>query len=151
DRDRLFDRLWVRVPGEPTLARAIPAEQEDLWRGDIPVFTTSPSSRDLWTSSGGRITDYFDEPGLDRARRRIRRLGDEDLERQLWLIRASFATLPTRRRPSREGVAPSTRSEGTADPDSLLAVARAVGDRLESLASRAAGDDQFTWIGLTPV
>ncbi len=46
------------------LARVIPAERDDLWQGDIPLFTTRARSRDLWSSAGGRIDEYFDEPGL---------------------------------------------------------------------------------------
>ncbi|MBV9121898.1 MAG: type 2 lantipeptide synthetase LanM, partial [Planctomycetes bacterium] len=40
DRDRLFDRLWIGIDQNPNLARVIPSERDDLWQGDIPMFTT---------------------------------------------------------------------------------------------------------------
>src|SRR4029077_17144171 len=70
DRDRLFDRLWEGVDERPRQARFIPVEVEDLWRGDIPYFSTRPDSRDLWSSAGQRFADEFSETGLDRVRRR---------------------------------------------------------------------------------
>src|SRR5262249_38292189 len=47
DRDRLWDRLWATVPGNARLAAVISFERADLEQGDIPLFTTKPSSRDL--------------------------------------------------------------------------------------------------------
>ena len=56
DRDRLFDWLWAAVENGPYLTKVIPAERQDLWKGDIPIFTTRPGSRDLWTSANEHIT-----------------------------------------------------------------------------------------------
>ncbi len=146
DRDRLFDRLWMSVRQRPYLGQVVAAECRDLAEGDIPIFFTSPASRDLWTSHGERIMDFLPETGLDVVRRRLAACGDEDLERQLWFIRASFASIhtDTAGRPRRGRAA---RSATRAEPDRLLRQARAVGDRLAALAVRF--DDQVTWIGLT--
>ena len=92
DRDRHLDRLWAGVSSHPELERVVAREREDLWWGDIPIFTTRPSSRDIWTSGGERITGYLAESGLQLVERRLRRMGEEDLERQLWLVRAALAT-----------------------------------------------------------
>jgi type 2 lantibiotic biosynthesis protein LanM len=144
-QDCLFDWLWSKLDEHPYLERVIPAEQEDLRRGDIPLFTTTPGSRDLWTSSGRRIAEFVAEPALDLVRRRIRRAGHAERERQTWAIRAAFAALPQSagRRPARRKVAepalPATRGE-------LLFAARAIGDRLEDLALR--GADDACWLGL---
>src|SRR5262249_52058536 len=94
-RDRLLDRLWAGVDHSPYLARVLPAERRDLERGDVPRFTTRPGSGDLWTSPGERLKGGLPETGLVQARRRLGRMGDEDLDRQLWLVRASLATLDT--------------------------------------------------------
>ena len=45
DRERFFDRLWVEAAHRPYLARIIAAERRDLWRDDVPLFTTTPGSR----------------------------------------------------------------------------------------------------------
>ncbi|MFP5288673.1 MAG: type 2 lanthipeptide synthetase LanM, partial [Thermoanaerobaculia bacterium] len=54
DRDRLLDRLWLAVPEEPDLEQLIPAERRDLLKGDVPIFTTRPGTRDVWSSDGER-------------------------------------------------------------------------------------------------
>jgi lantibiotic modifying enzyme len=138
DRDRFFDRLWIEVEYRPDLVRVFPAEREELQRGDVPIFRTRPGSRDVWTSTNERITDFLDDPGLALVRRRLQQLCSEDLSRQLWFIRGSLATRamgPDRARwPSHCLPEPQT----IATRERLLGAARAVGDRLEALALRGA-------------
>jgi lantibiotic modifying enzyme len=86
------------------------------------------------------------------VQRRVQRLRDDDLAAQLWFIRASFATMPAGAGRSREvthyPIAQNTvldreraqRKPDRAKPQELLAAARAVGDRLETLAVR--GEDE---------
>jgi type 2 lantibiotic biosynthesis protein LanM len=148
DRDRLFDRLWAAVEQRPVLARVIAAERDALLRGDIPLFTTHPTTRDLSTGTGAPIADVLEETGLSLVRRRVGQLGERNLAQQLWLLRASLATLPTATRPA---PGPAPRRSGPparADRDRLLAAAQAVGDRLEAMALR--GDGAASWIGLAP-
>jgi type 2 lantibiotic biosynthesis protein LanM len=149
DRDRLFDRLWNGADENPRLAKLIPAERFDLWNGDVPMFTSLPVSRDLWTSTGERISGVLDEPGMTRARRRLEAMGDDDLERQLWFIRASLATLATARHRPPQPVYRLPDRPARAGRSDFLAAARAVGDRLEALAVRGEGD--VSWIGLAAV
>lgn len=146
DRDRHFDRLWVGIKNRPYLEKAIPAEREDLQQGDIPMFTTRSSSRDVWGGSGERIADFFDEPGLALSQRRVQQLSEEDLEKQVWFIRASLATLTMGVGQEGWRTYRPTEPQTAADHDHLVAAARAVGDRLEVLAL---SDEQgVSWIGL---
>jgi type 2 lantibiotic biosynthesis protein LanM len=147
DRDRFFDRLWTDAVQRPALARVIPAERADLERGDVPLFNTRPTSRDLWGSAGACLPDVVDAPGMDLVRRRLRGLGEPDLEQQLWFLRASLATLSMGTEQERWSSYRLTEPEEGAGADRLLAAARAVGERLEALALR--GADDATWIGLT--
>lgn len=147
DRDRLLDRLWLAVEHLPHLAKLIPAEREDLLKGDIPMFTTCPESQDLWTSSSQQIANFLDQPSLTSVQRRVQQLSEADLARQLWIIRASLASLALSTEGQKEHSTYITESR-TADCD-LLAAARAVGDHLETLALR--GEDDVSWIGLTLV
>jgi type 2 lantibiotic biosynthesis protein LanM len=147
DRDRFFDRLWRAVEHRPTLARVIPAERHDLWRADIPLFTTRPNTRDVWTSTGERIPEFLDQPSMALVRHRIEHLSREDLDRQLWIIRASMATLPSGPDRSRR-FRYQTNQSGGSERAQLLTAARKVGDRLETLA--LAGDHGASWIGLVP-
>ena len=149
DRDRLLDSLWADVKQSPALSRIIPAEQADLLRGDIPFFSARPRSRDLWTSTNGRIADFFNEASITMVERRLRELSDDDLFRQSWFIRASISTLATEiRREAGKGYRP-VDPKTMVERHQLLEAARAVGDRLDLLAIRDPGS--VSWIGLTLV
>jgi type 2 lantibiotic biosynthesis protein LanM len=147
DRARLFDRLWVPVDGLPYLAKVIPAEREDLLKGDIPIFTTRPSAQELWSSSKERIANFFDESGMALVQRRLQQLSDEDLAQQLWFIRASLATLSMGGDRMHRVTYCLTEPRTIANRERLLAAARAVGDRLGMLALR--GEQNVSWVGLT--
>ncbi len=150
DRERLFDRLWEEVKDRPSLAQLIPAETEALWRGDIPLFTTRPKSRDLWADADRHFKKVLDESGLECARRRLGQFGRQDLERQLWFLRASLTTLASRARTHARSRQPFLAEPGAAaGREEFLAASRAVGDRLAATAFRAGGE--VTWIGLRPM
>ncbi|MGO8790100.1 MAG: type 2 lanthipeptide synthetase LanM family protein [Terriglobia bacterium] len=149
ERDRLFDRLWTAVEDSPLLAKVIPAERQDLHAGDVPLFTTRPNSRDLWSSSHDRIRDFFDEPGIVPVQRRIQQLSGQDCARQLWFTRASLATLSKAEDAPRRRAYRPTEPATPADRGRLLSAARKVGDRLEELALH--GEGGISWIGLVMV
>ncbi len=152
DRDRYFDRLWVAAEHQPELARVISDEHDDLQRGDIPIFTTRVGALDLWSSAGRRIPGWMRDSGLDRTRALISELSEEDMERQVWFIRASL--VPPSLEPPRSLRSVPRSSEPQAhqcpvERSVLLKMASRIGDRLERLAIR--GGDDATWIGLTSV
>ncbi|MGH8625115.1 MAG: type 2 lanthipeptide synthetase LanM family protein, partial [Gammaproteobacteria bacterium] len=145
-RDRLFDYLWAPVGQRSELAQVFAQERADLWRGDIPYFTTRPGSCDLWDSRGEKVRRFFPASGMELLRRRLGQFGAGDLARQLWYIRASLSSLAGK---DRHAAGVGTRrvavAEGTTR-ERLLAAARAVGDRLAGLA--VYGDDDAAWNGL---
>ncbi len=150
DRERLFDRLWDEVKDRPRLAQLIPAELEDLWRGDVPLFTTWPDSRDLWAGPHRRFENILNEKGLECARERFRELGPEDLKRQLWLLRSSLCSLATgARSAARSRQAPPALPSAPVTRQQFLAACCAIGDRLAETAYRGQGD--IAWIGVTPL
>jgi type 2 lantibiotic biosynthesis protein LanM len=149
DRQELFESLRVAIPLSPVLARTIGAEHHDLWEGDIPIFTTTPSSRDLVTSTGDVLADVLDEPGATAVERRIRGLDEDDLARQRWLIQASLSTAApaaSDRPPAPAGAraTPVTRPVAAVG---LVDIAHTIGERLEATAICGAID--ATWLGLT--
>jgi type 2 lantibiotic biosynthesis protein LanM len=150
DRDRLFDRLWLEAENQPNLARVIAAEHRDLSEGDIPSFSTFPSSRDLWTSRGERIRDFLDEPSYELVRHRLRLLCEEDLRRQLWLLRLSLGTqILNRDDVEWTSYTPDPRAPRLppeALRESLLRHARALGGWFSEMAVREG--DYASWIGL---
>lgn len=146
DRDYLFDKLWVPVGQHPHLAKVTAAEQQALQQCDIPMFTTRPSSRDIWTCSGECIPDFLYESGLTNSMQRVREFSDSHLDRQLWLIQASLATQAVRTKT--RGSAPLvTDRMCSTNREEFLQAALAAGDRLAALAVR--GKDSAAWIGIT--
>jgi type 2 lantibiotic biosynthesis protein LanM len=157
DRVSILDRLCEAAADRPALEKLIPAERNDLLRGDIPLFTTRPASLHLWTSNGEIIENYFDESGIALVERRLLQLSEKDLERQLWVVRASIATLdPHVEGPKIGGTrvgavttrraSPHFPTETDVTPTQLIGAARAVGDRLQELAF--GGHEDASWIGL---
>ncbi|WP_454318744.1 type 2 lanthipeptide synthetase LanM family protein [Streptomyces phaeoluteigriseus] len=155
ERDRFFDHLWIEAARRPRLAPLIAAEQRDLWHGDIPLFRTRPDSRAVVTGEGERFEDFLDAPSLDVVRRRVERLGEDDLAKQSWIIDASFATLlmDSEDRTNRPRHLPSMNQSSPNSPrvgrEQLLALASSVGRRLDELSLQ--NEDSAYWLGVGPL
>jgi type 2 lantibiotic biosynthesis protein LanM len=147
DREQLFDRLWAGIEYAPHLLRTIAAERADLWNNDIPLFRTRPNAHDLWTSTGERIPGFFVSSGMTQVQRRIQQLGEGDLERQRWFVRASLATLSSGATQTPRSAPRRVEPAMSAERARLLDAACAIGDRLETLALRQ--DGEAAWLGLT--
>ncbi|GAA3414877.1 type 2 lanthipeptide synthetase LanM family protein [Streptosporangium vulgare] len=178
DRDRVLDHLWAITHGDRTRERLIAHEAEDLWAGDIPIFTTRPGSRDLWSSGGVRIPDVLPEPSLSRAVRKVLCMGRDDRARQEWIIRASMVTRdrsglaalaagttppaaapapasvtvsPDEARLTAPATAPvPTSASVTVSPDEerLIAAARDVADLIDRLTCSSGPGGRVNWLGL---
>jgi type 2 lantibiotic biosynthesis protein LanM len=151
DRERHFDLLWRQVSQQTALAACVPAERRDLWRGDVPVFTALTDGTELLDSDRQPVAGIELLPGIERARERLRQLGEADLTRQRWLIRGSLAT--TVIEASGEAMLPSMlphyQHVAEAEPigrDRLLAVADVLGYRLDRIAFQTDGSAQ--WLGV---
>jgi type 2 lantibiotic biosynthesis protein LanM len=149
DRDRHFDRLWVAVEHQPDLVEAIAAEQAALWRGDIPIFTTRPTSRDVVACNGQCITNFFAVSGMELVQSRLQKLDQQDLQRQLWIIRASLTTLALKNDAGGWKTYHFSAPQIICDREQILSAASAVGNYLELLA--LGNQREATWIGLTLV
>jgi len=141
DRDQVLDSLWLGAAQHTHLTRLIPAELRDLQGGDVPVFTSRPNSRALWTSEGERIPEVFEQPAMALVREGLNRLGEEDLARQVSFIRSAIAS-------AGEGAQAPLKLQ-LADQREAIDVARAIGDMLcrDVLENECCA----SWIGLTPV
>jgi type 2 lantibiotic biosynthesis protein LanM len=147
DRDRFFDHLWVEATKRRGLLTAFPAERDDLLNGDVPALKGRPGSRALWGCDGAGIAYEFPEPAMATVERRLRQMGDGGLTQQLWIIRASLATLlRSEGRRIRMGSRPVRRETGGGHGHGFLAAARAIGDHLESIAVR--DEKEAAWVGL---
>jgi type 2 lantibiotic biosynthesis protein LanM len=147
DRSALFDRLQETVTWRPALERLISFEHGDLLRGDIPLFTTRPASRHLRTSTMEHIDNYFDESGMSLVERRLSEFSETDLERQLWVVRASMTTLATHNDgPNVQAPHPGSCAQAVLAPEKLISAATTIGDHLATLA--LGNDEEVTWTGL---
>ncbi|GCE46887.1 lanthionine synthetase [Thermosporothrix hazakensis] len=147
DRDRLFDRLWIGCEHQPHMERLISAEHADLWAGDIPMFTTRVASYDLISSRGERIEAFFCETGLERSLKQVAQFSEEDLMRQLWVIRAAFTSMTLGTENVSRLSLPAQETEvSSAD---LLQAARSIGERLQRLVLRH--ETGAGWLGVVPV
>jgi type 2 lantibiotic biosynthesis protein LanM len=148
ERDRHFDNLWRGIAESPSMEKVVAAERRELLAGDIPLFSSRLGSRDLAGVDGLRWPGFFERSGLDLVRGRLAELGEADLGKQIWFIRASLAAHHINLYGGDTIFEPplGTVAAATADRGRLLEAAAAVGDRLESLALRTA--DDATWIGL---
>lgn len=146
DRERFLDRLWQAVEREPALARLIPYEKADLLAGDIPLFTTRAGSRDAYSSDRQCIGNFFPQSGLAAARRRIAALVEDDLAQQRWFIQAALATV-TKEMKNRVVCEDSVLAAAVPlARHQFLDLACAIGERLDQLALRAAGE--VSWLGV---
>jgi type 2 lantibiotic biosynthesis protein LanM len=148
-REQYFDRLWVGIRWQPALKRLIPAERADLLRGDVPFFTTRPGCRDLFTSQGERIPDFFQESSVDLACQRLCQLNEADLARQVAIIHASFDCLRGDIPRAVRRSAPALGSPARVTRATMLAAACDVGNVFDKMAGRGAGT--AGWMGMERV
>lgn len=151
EHERVFDHLWDAVIYEPHLRRVIVAERQDLQQGDIPMFTTCPSSRNLLSSQGQLIEDFCSEASMELVRRRLDQMNEDDLARQLWIIEGSFATLSTESENMSvtPAVPPTQLQASEVAHAQLMQAACAVGDRLKALALKSG--QGVNWLGINMV
>jgi type 2 lantibiotic biosynthesis protein LanM len=145
ERHRVLERLWLGVEEQPHLRALVPAEQRDLVRGDVPLFTSRPDSTDLWSSDDACIPGVFQRSAMSLVHEGLRRMGDADLALQERIIRTAIASSADGHEPDNLHIAPSKRD--ATEPHGALDAARSIGDRLcrEALQSAASA----SWIGAT--
>ncbi|MED3981254.1 type 2 lanthipeptide synthetase LanM family protein [Priestia megaterium] len=86
DRDVFLHRLWLKCLGLPQLERLLVHEKNDLHCGDVPIFTTVPCEKHLWSSEGTKISNFFSKTAYDSVLQKIRNLGEKDLYEQLQVL-----------------------------------------------------------------
>lgn len=144
ERERLFDALWGDVSSQPYLRQVIAAERIDLMQGDVPLFTTQPGSRDLFTSQGERLANFCSVTGMEGVRQRIKAMNESDLALQQWIIQASLAT--TLMGEKQIPLVPLYPSSSQVSSRQLLQLASSIGERLENLAVH--GEQGVNWLGV---
>lgn len=89
--DLLLDKLWLGCGATPTLAKAVPREQQALRNGDIPYFWTTADSTYLFDSASSvPVEGMIVTSGWDLCIERQQAMSKTDLMLQLELIRAAM-------------------------------------------------------------
>lgn len=146
ERDRLFNRLWMSVEALPYLKQVIAHENADLHVGDVPVFTTTPSSCDIYASDGTCVPMFFEAPALEMVKQRLEAFSVQDLVRQSWIIQAAFTSMTMGTSMLDQHHLNLQSAYQPATSERLLTAARAVGDRLAQLALHQ--EDKVGWLGV---
>ncbi|WP_058186950.1 type 2 lanthipeptide synthetase LanM family protein [Terracidiphilus gabretensis] len=127
------------------------AEKRSLSDLDIPFFTVSPRRRNLDLGPAGMIENCFVQSGYERVLDRFRRLGADDLERQIQIIRGSFsAKIASHQTSPANGNVAATQPcrMQPASESELVDEAVRIADRI--LAEAVRGDDgSATWISIS--
>lgn len=143
----LFDNLWKQTKDYPSLLKVIASERESLLKGLIPRFFTHAASVDLWSDDNKCVPNFFDKSAIDFVNARLQELSEEDLAKQVWIIRASFITLME----DTENVKPKSykfifSNSKPFDNKALIKTASAIGDQLAKLS--ITDQNKATWIGV---
>lgn len=148
DREHALDVLQTASAGHPLWQRAARHELADLWNGDIPLLTSRPSARDVWTSAGVRLPSLFDQPGLDCVRDKVTSMGEVDRLDQEWVISASMATRRPHGGHRSTQLVPGLVTATAAEPERLLAAACGLADQIASRAIDGSQTSRVNWLGL---
>ncbi|WP_162641790.1 type 2 lanthipeptide synthetase LanM family protein [Streptosporangium sp. 'caverna'] len=150
DRERVFDFLWGFAADDPIRRPLVPVESEELWSGDVPMFTTRPATRDLWNGRGVRMPGVLDHDSLTHAMDKVRAMGARDRAQQEWIIEASMATRPDQAAlvgagpfPVEPAVSPSPAA---LDHERVLAAVRGIADQVAAIAH--ADGSRVNWLGI---
>lgn len=147
DQEQHLDLLWREVATKPGLAAATEGERYALWRGDIPVFTARVDGGTVVDDRGAVVLETGVTSGWQMVGELLDRLDDEDLARQIWLIRACLLTNGVRwDQPVVLARVAHVPSAAPVDIGPLLSVAQGVAERLAELAVEDARG--AVWLGV---
>lgn len=141
-RDALFETL-AGSSAHPLHDVLVAHEIGALWRGDVPLVTSRPSSRVLWTCDGTRVVDALAAAPLDVVAAKVRGFGDRDRERQEWIIRASLAT---REIPAHTMAATVDLAPAAATTEGIVCAATGIADAI--VAQSVSDGTRANWLGL---
>ncbi|MBF6174890.1 type 2 lanthipeptide synthetase LanM family protein [Nocardia blacklockiae] len=147
DQEQHLDLLWREVATKPGLAAATESERAALWRCDIPAFAVRVDGTEVLDDRGAVVLDSGVTSGWQVVGELLDRLGEDDLARQIWLIRACLLTNGVRwDQPAVMARDAHTPARAPVENESLLRVAQRVAERLGELAVE--DSEHAVWLGV---
>lgn len=140
DQEFVLKDLWTITRNHACFKRVIASERRQLLNGDIPYFATTPNSTDITGGDGTVIESILIRSGLAVAEERLQRMGEADLNFQLWVVDAALQSM---------SVANTTLLQAKGYPracSDFLDAAIACGDRLVETA--ITHEEQNSWLCL---
>jgi type 2 lantibiotic biosynthesis protein LanM len=129
----LFTRPLLYAEDRPFSWPILADERRSLLQGDIPLLQYAAEGDSLMLEGGGSIPQFFRESGFSQVERRFEALSEEDLERQLGFLRASFE-LQEGEPKTVGGKASEVPGEDEAGPDDFLAEALRIAHQIRGAA-----------------
>lgn len=146
-----FDHLRRTAKPGVHLAGVVDDEIADLMQGDIPFMWTRSDSRDLHTSRGRVVPQFFAESAIETAQRRLDSMEDRS-DWAEWVVRAALATGAMNQTPSQlhKGCCRDPEIEPAA-ADVLVEAAVAIGRRLTKLIQLDPATRDASWLDVVSV
>jgi type 2 lantibiotic biosynthesis protein LanM len=135
-RDQFVDHLWLLAAQKPEMRSVVPLERASILCGNVPLFLTRCDTRDVYSSDGVCVEQFFHKSAFELCKMRLEGLGEHDLERQVYLIRGAMGQLEYSN--PMHGTTPIV----SAEPN----LARQVAWRLERTSF--ARDGEATWVSM---
>ncbi|MFD6069795.1 type 2 lanthipeptide synthetase LanM family protein [Amycolatopsis lurida] len=147
DRDRAFDLLEQDSADEEKLLRLVPHERDDLWAGDVPMFTSHPGSTSLLDSRGESVDGVVDRPSLATVQAKLADMDPLDQRDQEWLIAATLAiSTVTAGHHGGSETAETAAPNQAPDPERLLVAACGIADQI--VANAFSDEHRSNWLGI---
>lgn len=144
--DRLRRAADPREGCNPRWAPLVEAEIEALRRGDVPLFVARADETVLHLCNGVRVDGCLRESSAELVDRRIRDLGDADLERQLSFIAGSLYASSARHGPGLPAAAVDVCTPVEEDEVDLESAAVQIAAQIAAMGIRVPHDDAAIWI-----
>jgi type 2 lantibiotic biosynthesis protein LanM len=129
----LFSRPLLYGEDRPFNWPILAEERRSLLEGDIPLFHYAAEGDALVLEGGGLVPQFFRESGFSQVQKRFGALSEDDLERQLGFLRASFE-LQEGESKTVGGKASEAPGDGEAGPDDFLAEALRIAHQIRGAA-----------------
>ncbi|MEG9296002.1 type 2 lanthipeptide synthetase LanM family protein [Mangrovibacillus sp. Mu-81] len=154
DREELLEMLWNIVKSEERYSGIVESEIEDLLNNDVPYFSYSVDSRNLFDSKGREIQDVFDQTSLEMVEAQINLLSEENLKEQLQLMKLSIHANAVSESDVNEVEAMASVKTPVfikEETISFLSMAENIGDFLMDQAVKDLENKYVSWVGVENV
>lgn len=142
-RKGIFARLWPTLSQESHQMQTIHRlEMQDLLDGDIPVFHVRFDRSSLYFHGKEVVPDYLQESPQEHFLRTIKHLSQNDLQKQIMLIRTSMS-IPDRKMSQMADLAEHVRSYRIDEFNSILKTAI---QKILDSSIQSKNEKEFGWI-----